>query len=385
MTAVLLARAGIETLVLEKHGDFLRDFRGDTVHPSTLEVIAELGWLEDFLKRPHQKLTRLTANIEGTEITVADFRHVPARCNFIALMPQWDFLNFLVEKARAYPKFNLQMNTEVIDIVEVNGKATGIRAKTPHGETVIQADIVIAADGRNSTLREKAGLITQDIGAPMDVLWMHLPRQNTDPTDSMGWIRQSRFLFLINRGDYWQTGFLVRKGSFDAIVAKGIASFRQELASMVPFFKDRMDKLASFDDVKLLVVKVNRLERWWRPGMLCIGDAAHAMSPIGGVGINLAIQDAVATANILAKPLREGTLSDKDLEQVQRRRDFPTRATQALQVFIQKRVVDRALSQNRKVRVGPTLRLIKRLPRLQSIPAFLIGVGIRPEHVKTLS
>jgi 2-polyprenyl-6-methoxyphenol hydroxylase-like FAD-dependent oxidoreductase len=381
LAGVLFARAGVDTLVLEKHSDFLRDFRGDTVHPSTMDVLGELGWLDDFLRMPHQELSRIQARIGDTLITLGDFSRTPTRKKFIALMPQWDFLNFIAEKAKALPAFSLKMNATVTDLVEEQDKVVGVRASTPEGSLEVRADLVIVADGRSSTLRERAGLRVRDIGAPIDVLWVRLSRRSTDPKEALGWVQRGRFLALIDRGDYWQIAYLIEKGGHDALVRRGIDAFRRDLAATTPFLGDRVNELRSFDDVKLLVVKVDRLDRWWRPGLLCIGDAAHAMSPIGGVGINLAIQDAVAASNLLAGPLRRHELSDDDLRKMQRRRELPTRATQALQVAIQRRVIQRALTDERGLKVGPVVKFLDRVELLKSIPAHLVGVGFRPEHV----
>jgi 2-polyprenyl-6-methoxyphenol hydroxylase-like FAD-dependent oxidoreductase len=346
-----------------------------------MDVLGELGWLDDFLRMPHQELSRIQARIGDTLITLGDFSRTPTRKKFIALMPQWDFLNFIAAKAKALPAFSLKMNATVTDLVEEQDKVVGLRASTPEGSLEVRADLVIVADGRSSTLRERAGLRVRDIGAPIDVLWVRLSRRSTDPKEALGWVQRGRFLALIDRGDYWQIAYLIEKGGHDALVRRGIDAFRRDLAATTPFLGDRVNELRSFDDVKLLVVKVDRLDRWWRPGLLCIGDAAHAMSPIGGVGINLAIQDAVAASNLLAGPLRRHELSDDDLRKVQRRRELPTRATQALQVAIQRRVIQRALTDERGLKVGPVVKFLDRVELLKSIPAHLVGVGFRPEHV----
>ncbi len=309
MAGLLLARAGIETLVLEKHKDFLRDFRGDTVHPSTLEVIHELGLLDDFLKRPHQEVHQIRGRIGGTEVTVADFSHTPTHCHFVAFMPQWDFLNFLAEHARRYPTFQLKMEADVTGLLEENGRVTGIRANTPQGELTVQAGLVIGADGRQSAIRAAAHLEVQDLGSPIDVLWMRLTRKPADPPQSLGYFNFGRALVLLNRDEYWRCGLVIRKGEFDEIRAKGMPRFRQDVARIAPFLADRVDEIQDWSQINLLTVRVDRLRQWWRPGPLCIGDSAHAMSPVGGVGINLAIQDAVAAANILTGPLKAGTLS----------------------------------------------------------------------------
>jgi 2-polyprenyl-6-methoxyphenol hydroxylase-like FAD-dependent oxidoreductase len=381
MAGALLARAGVRVAVLEQHGDFLRDFRGDTVHPSTMDVIAELGWLHDFLKRPHDEVSRFRAHVGEREIALADFSHVPTRAKFVAFVPQWDFLDFIAERARAFPGFELLMNTRATDLVVEAGRVVGVRGVGRGGPFEVGADLVIAADGRSSVLRERAGLRVHDLSAPMDVLWFRLGWRPGDPTSSLGWIAGGRFLVLLHRGDYWQVGYLLRKGGYEGIRERGIHAFREGLTETAPFLRDHVGELGSFDDVKLLDVKVDRLDRWWRAGMLCIGDAAHAMSPVGGVGINLAIQDAVATANLLAQPLRERTLRDADLARVQRRRELPTRATQALQVMVHDRVIRRVLAQDGSPEVGLALRVIDRWPVLQRIPGHVIGVGFRPEHV----
>ena len=383
MAGLLLARAGIETLVLEKHKDFLRDFRGDTVHPSTLEVIHELGLLDDFLKRPHQEVHQIRGRIGGTEVTVADFSHTPTHCHFVAFMPQWDFLNFLAEHARRYPTFQLKMEADVTGLLEENGRVTGIRANTPQGELTVQAGLVIGADGRQSAIRAAAHLEVQDLGSPIDVLWMRLTRKPADPPQSLGYFNFGRALVLLNRDEYWQCGLVIRKGEFDEIRAKGMPRFRQDVSRITPFLADRVDEIQDWSQLNLLTVRVDRLRQWWRPGLLCIGDSAHAMSPVGGVGINLAIQDAVAAANILTGPLKAGTLSIEHLRAVQRRRTFPTKVTQQIQVLIQEHVLKRVLGEDKPVVAPWPLRLFNTFPVLRRIPARLIGVGVRPEHVRT--
>jgi len=383
MLGFLLARAGVAVLVLEKHRDFLRDFRGDTIHPSTLQVMHELGLLEAFLARPHQEVRELRGIVGDNEIKLADFRHLPSRCKFIALMPQWDFLNFLAEAGGRFPGFHLKMKSEVTDLVEEAGRIVGLRAQTPDGPIEIHADLVVGADGRHSAVRERAGLAVNNLGAPIDVLWMRLSKNPGDPTQSAGRINYGRMLVMLDRGDYWQCAYVIRKGGFDAIRERGIERFRDEIVRIAPFLRDRVAELRGWDDVRLLTVMVDRLERWWRPGLLCIGDCAHAMSPIGGVGINLAIQDAVSAANILAQPLRDATLTDADLEAVQRRRTLPTRLTQGMQVAVQERVLDRVLGADKPIAAPWPLRLFNHLPWLARIPARLIGVGFRPEHVRS--
>ena len=381
MLGLLLARAGVAVAVLEKHSDFLRDFRGDTIHPSTLEVLHELGMLPEFLRRPHQEVQQLSGQIGNTVVPIADFAHLPTQCRFIALMPQWDFLDFLAGQARRFPAFRLEMEAEVDDLVVADGRVTGVRATTPNGELAVGADLVVGADGRHSTVRARAGLETIDLGAPIDVLWLRLSRVPGDPAQTLGRFDAGRILVMLNRGDYWQCAFVIRKGGFDEIRSRGLPAFRDEIAELAPHLRDRTGELADWPDIKLLTVAVDRLRVWHRPGLLCIGDAAHAMSPVGGVGINLAIQDAVATANILTAPLQRGSIADGDLRAVQRRREFPTRATQRLQVLIQNRVIGRVLESD-KLSPPLVLRLLQRLPYLTRLPARLIGIGFRPEHIR---
>ena len=383
MLGFLLARAGVKVAVLEKHADFLRDFRGDTIHPSTLDVIDELGLLDEFLKLPHQEARRLTGVIGDTAIQIADFSHLPTRCRFIALMPQWDFLNFMAEQGRRYPTFDLRMQAEVTGLIEQDGRIAGVRALTPDGPLTITSTLVIGADGRHSVVRERAGLPIKDLGAPIDVLWMRLSRRPSDGSEPLGRMGAGKIFIMIDRGDYWQCAFVIPKGAAEELKARGIDAFRASIAELAPTLRDRVEELRSWDDVSLLTVKIDRLRKWYRRGLLCIGDAAHAMSPVGGVGINLAIQDAVAAANRLAEPLRAGSVTEDDLAAVQRRRMFPTQATQWLQVFIQNNVLRRVLVS----RVAPTppwpVRLLGRSPLLQRVPARLVGLGIRPEHVHT--
>jgi len=382
MLALLLARAGVSVAVLEKHADFLRDFRGDTIHPSTLEVMHELGILQEFLRRPHQEVRRLAGQIGDSIIEVADFAHLPTQCRFVALMPQWDFLDFVAEQAGRYPAFRLEMKAEVHDLVIENGQVAGVRAQTPLGQLVVRADLVVAADGRHSTIREKAGLETLDLGAPIDVLWMRLSRRPDDPAQTFGRFDAGRILVMLNRGDYWQCAYVIPKGSFEVVQCRGLPFLRDEVARLAPYLRDRTGELADWSDVKLLTVAVDRLRVWHRPRLLCIGDVAHAMSPIGGVGINLAIQDAVAAANILAAPLLQGRVADDDLRAVQRRREFPTRATQRLQVLVQNRVIGRVLDTRKALSPPLVLRLLASVPVLTRIPARLVGMGFRPEHVR---
>jgi 2-polyprenyl-6-methoxyphenol hydroxylase-like FAD-dependent oxidoreductase len=377
---LLLARAGIAVVVLEKHVDFLRDFRGDTIHPSTLAVMDELGFLDDLLKLPHSKVEKLGVQVGETPIAFADFSWLPPRYNFIALMPQWDFLDFLADKARAYPGFKLVMQANVVDLVIESGRVVGVRAATPEGPLEVRAPLTVGCDGRRSTVRAKAGLAVEDIGAPIDVFWMRISRKPGDPP-SGGRVDTGSFFAALDRGDYYQLAYVIPKGGAERIQAAGLPAFRQTVAKALPFLAARVDELQSWDDVKLLSVSIDRLRTWYRPGLLCIGDAAHAMSPVGGVGINLAIQDAVAAANILWKPLQDGTLSTFDLARVQHRRTLPTRVTQRLQVLAQNRIVQPVLASTRPLTPPWILRFMSRTPLLQRIPARIVGVGVRPEHV----
>jgi 2-polyprenyl-6-methoxyphenol hydroxylase-like FAD-dependent oxidoreductase len=381
MLGYLLARAGVQVLVLEKHADFLRDFRGDTIHPSTLEVMYELGLLEEFLKLPHQKIYELNAQVGEMQVTIADFRHLPTRCRFIALMPQWDFLNFLAEHAARFPGFALRMQTEVTGLVQESGRVIGVQADTPNGPIEVGAELVVGADGRNSAVREKAGLQVKDFGAPMDVLWFRLSRSTEDPVATMGRFDAGRIFIMINRGEYWQCGYVIPKGRFEQMRRQGFETFRQEIKRLAPFARETVGELRSWDDVKLLTVRVDRLLEWYRPALLCIGDAAHAMSPVGGVGINLAIQDAVAAGNVLFKPLFERRLTFSHLRRIQRRREFPTNVTQRLQVAVQRRIIARVLDETSPLKPPVAARLLARFPTLRRIPARIVGLGIRPEHV----
>jgi 2-polyprenyl-6-methoxyphenol hydroxylase-like FAD-dependent oxidoreductase len=381
MLGFLLARAGVEVLVLEKHADFLRDFRGDTIHPSTLELMCELGLLEEFLKRPHQEVRELRAQVGSESFTMADFSHLPTHCRFLVFMPQWDFLNFLVEQGRRYPGFHVEMQAEATDLIEENERVVGVRFTTPQGIREVRADLTVGADGRHSVIRARAGLQVVNLGAPMDVLWTGLSRRSDDPGQTFGYVDRGRLLVLLNREDYWQCAFVISKGAAEEIRQRGIASFREEIAKLVPFLRDRVDELRDWKDVSLLTVKVDRLTRWSRPGLLCIGDAAHAMSPIGGVGINLAVQDAVAAANILGPALLRGTPTERDLSAVQKRRMFPTRATQRLQLIIQNNIIRRVLTSTKPLTLPWFFKLFQRFPYLRRIPARLVGIGFRPEHI----
>jgi 2-polyprenyl-6-methoxyphenol hydroxylase-like FAD-dependent oxidoreductase len=383
MLGYLLARAGVDVVVLEKHNDFLRDFRGDTVHPSTLEVMRQLGLLEAFLKRPHQEVRTLSAQVGDDVIHAADFRRLSIPTRFIALMPQWDFLDFLSGEARAFPTFRLLMRAEATELIRDSGRVTGLLATTPDGETRIETPLVVGCDGRGSTIRERAGLVVEDLGAPMDVLWMRLPRQpGDDDALPLGRATAGGILVMIPRGDYFQCGFVVRKGGADALKAEGLAAFRQRIETMAPAMKGRTQALASWDDVKLLSVSVDRLTTWCAPGVLCIGDAAHAMSPVGGVGINLAIQDAVATANLLYAPLREGRVTLGELQAVQKRREWPTKITQAVQVAMQKRAIAPTLAGASPKAPWPA-KLLNVFPQLRGLTARAVGMGARFEAVRS--
>jgi 2-polyprenyl-6-methoxyphenol hydroxylase-like FAD-dependent oxidoreductase len=383
MLGFLLARAGLDVVVLEKHKDFLRDFRGDTIHPSTLELMHELGLLGEFLKLPHERAEQLSGRYGSLPVTIADFRHLPTQCKFIALMPQWDFLNFLADQGRRYPGFRLLMQAEAKDLIEEGGRVVGLRADTPDGPREIRAALVVGCDGRDSDVREKAGLAVETLGAPMDVLWFRLSRKPTDSQQTGGVFLPGRIFVTLNRGDYWQCAYVIPKGSLEEVRRRGLESFRSDIAQAVPDFADRTSEIADWDQVKLLTVAVDRLNRWHKPGVLCIGDAAHAMSPIGGVGVNLAVQDAVAAANILAEPLRSGAVTDAVLQSVQDRRSFPTRATQRMQLFMQNNVISAVLSDTDELDPPLMLRLLARFPLLRRLPARLLGLGFRPEHIRT--
>ncbi|MEA2860889.1 MAG: hypothetical protein QOC72_2928 [Methylobacteriaceae bacterium] len=381
MLGYLLARAGVDVILCEKHADFLRDFRGDTVHPSTLEIMHELGLADRLLALPHQKIERLSGSVGDKTFPFADFTHLPVHYPFIALMPQWDFLNFLATEAKAFPNFSLLMRTEVTGAIEVNGKVVGVRAGSPEGNVEIKADLVIAADGRHSTLRAGGGFVVQDIGAPMDVLWFRMSHKSTDPEQSGGRFDAGSIFVQINRGDYWQCAYVIAKGSVEEVHRRGLEAFRADIVRQAPFFADRIAEITSFEDAKLLTVGVDRLTRWHKPGLLCIGDAAHTMSPIGGVGINLAIQDAVAAGNLLAETLRRGAVTDAKLAAVQARRELPVRIVQGIQVFIQNRVISVMLAKRGEVKAPAFLYLLSIIPVLQQLPARVLGLGIRREHV----
>jgi 2-polyprenyl-6-methoxyphenol hydroxylase-like FAD-dependent oxidoreductase len=381
MLGLLLARIGVDVLVLEKHADFLRDFRGDTIHPSTLEVMHEIGLLDELLELPHQEVRTLCAQIGDETVAIADFTHLPTRCRFIAFMPQWDFLNFLADRGGRLPSFKLAMEADVTGLIEEAGAVTGLRANTADGPLEVRAPLVVGADGRHSIVRKAADLGVDELGAPMDVLWFRISRRPDDVQDTMGRFESGNIVVLINRGDYWQCGLVIPKGSLERLQERGIDAFRRRLGELVPFAANRTSEIADWTSINLLTVRVDRLRRWYRPGLLCIGDAAHAMSPIGGVGINLAIQDAVAAANLLAAPLATNRLTTDDLARVQRRRELPTRITQGIQLLAQKRIVTSVLAADEKLAVPFPVRMLDKFPALRRIPARLVGLGIRPEHV----
>ena len=383
MAGLLLARAGVDVLVLEKYPDFFRDFRGDTIHPSTLELMYELGYDEELLQLPHQEVRELAFHVGKSEFKIADFSHLPVHHSFAALMPQWDFLNFLAKKGARYPSFRLRMNAEVTGLVEREGRITGVSVNTREGDLEVRADLVLGADGRHSTVRQKAGLEFDEIGAPMDVLWFRLSRPASDPDETMARLGAGNFMVMLNRDDYWQCAFVIAKGDADKVRQRGLFAFRRDIVELAPFVQDRVEELNDWDQVKLLAVAIDRLRQWYRPGLLCIGDSAHAMSPVGGVGINLAIQDAVAAANILAAPLREGRVNLDHLRAVQERREWPARVTQAVQVQIQNRILRPILSEQGEPKAPLFVWLLDRVPLLRRLPAYAVGIGARPEHIQT--
>jgi len=385
MAGYLLARAGVPVVVLEKHADFNRDFRGDTIHPSTLELMYDLGLLDEFLKLPHQELRELRAVVNGQVVPAADFTKLPTRCKFIAFMPQWDFLNFLSSHAKRFPAFQLYMETEVVDLLMENSRVVGVRAKTARGELEIRADLVIGADGRHSIVHTRAGLELREFGVPIDVLWMRIPKKEGDPKQTLGFFQYGKLLVLLDRDEYWQCGFVIPKGEFEEIKERGLAQFQNDIASFAGFLRDRVAELDDWSKIKLLTVQVNRLRDWCCEGLLCIGDSAHAMSPAGGVGINLAIQDAVATANLLAEKLQHGPVHLDDLRTVQARREWPTRLIQEMQIFIHRRVVTGRSPGQKNTGLPFVFRLLEWFPILRQLPARFIGLGPRPEHVRSPS
>ncbi|MGH6726113.1 MAG: FAD-dependent oxidoreductase [Pseudolabrys sp.] len=383
MLGFLLARAGVRTTILEKHGDFLRDFRGDTVHPSTLEMMHELGLLEEFLKLPHSEVDHISMQIGADTVNIA-LIGLPTVCKYIAFMPQWDFLNFLAAHGKKYPAFDLRMRAEATDLIEEGGRVVGLRAMTDDGELEIRADLVVGCDGRHSTVRERAGFKSDDLGAPMDVMWFRIPRKDSDGEMVAGHIERGRMMIMLDRGDNWQCAYVIPKGSIDKVKARGLDAFRATVSEMALFdVHGRLGAIAIWDDVKLLTVTVDILRRWYKPGLICIGDAAHAMSPIGGVGINLAVQDAVAAANILAEPLRRGAVTEETLKAIQRRREFPTRVTQRIQLMLQNNLIGPALQGEGGRPKAPLLMRMLQWPLLRRIPARVMALGIRPEHIHT--
>lgn len=384
MLGYLLGRAGIDVVVLEKHADFFRDFRGDTVHPSTLQVMDELGLIDGFLKLPHQRLQKMDGLFGGTPVRIADLSRLNTKYPFIAFMPQWDFLNFLREAGKRFASLRVMMNTEAVDLIRRGETIAGVRAKTPEGPIDIEADLTIACDGRHSTVRERAGLEVEEIGAPMDVLWFRAGRKADETESVFARVEPGKMMITFDRGDYWQCAYVIGKGQHDAVKARGLQALLDDVVRMAPILRSGIADVKSFDDIKLLTVAINRLARWTRPGLLLIGDAAHAMSPVGGVGVNLAVQDAVATANLLADKLQHGCPSEDELDAVRRRREFPVKMTQAMQVIVQNNIISGALQGgDRPLKVPLIVRLITALPWLQGIPARLIALGVRPEHVQS--
>ena len=380
MVGFLLARAGVDVVVLEKHADFFRDFRGDTIHPSTLDLMHELGLLEEFLKLPHQELREMRGVFNRNPVTLADFSHLPTHCKFIAFMPQWDFLNFLAERGKRFPSFTLHMQHEVVDLLVENDRIIGVRAKTPDGERDFRADLVIGADGRHAITHEKAKLELIEFGAPIDVLWMRLSKRPGDPPQTLGFFQHGKLLVLLDRGDYFQVGFVIPKGGLDELKQRGLAALHAEIVGIAQFLSDRISELDDWGKIRLLTVQINRLRKWCREGLLCIGDNAHAMSPAGGVGINLALQDAVATANLLAAKLKTRPVSVSELEEVQKRREWPTRVIQRMQVFIHRNMVT-GRSSGSDDKLPLFIRLFVWFPFLRQLPARMIGMGPRPEHI----
>lgn len=384
MLGYLLGRAGVDVVVLEKHADFFRDFRGDTVHPSTLQVMDELGLIDGFLSLPHQRLQRMEGMFGGETVRIADLGRLKVKYPFIAFMPQWDFLNFLRESGKRFASLKVMMSTEAVDLSRDGERVTGVKAKTPDGVIDIAADLTVACDGRHSLVRERAGLEVEEIGAPMDVLWFRVGKREGESENLFARVDPGKMMVTFDRGDYWQCAYVIPKGQYDAVKARGLPALLDDIARMAPVLKSGLAEVKSWDEVKLLTVAVNRLERWTRPGLLCIGDAAHAMSPIGGVGVNLAVQDAVATANLLASKLQKGCPSEDELGAVQRRRQFPVRMTQRMQVVVQNNIVSAALRPgNGPLKAPFVMRMVTAVPWLQGITARFVGLGVRPEHVQS--
>ncbi len=381
MLGFLLARAGVEVVVLEKHADFFRDFRGDTIHPSTLELMYELGLLEEFLKQPHQEVRQVVAHFGDKVVHIADFAHVPAHCKFIAFMPQWDFLNFIARHGKAYPSFHLRMGAEVTDLLFQGERVAGVKVRGAGGDLEVRADLVVGADGRASTVRERAGLEVIDVGAPIDVLWFKMKKAAGDPPQAFGYVGAGQFMVLLDRDEYWQCAYVIKKGSFDERKARGLEAFREEVVRCGSFLANRVGEIKVWDDVKLLSVKLDHLKQWYREGLLCIGDSAHAMSPVGGVGINLAIQDAVATANLLAPKFLQGKVGVQNLKAVQDRREPPARKTQKVQAFLHKHFLEHIFDATGQVQPPLATRLFEGFPLLRRIPAKMIGMGFLPEHI----
>jgi 2-polyprenyl-6-methoxyphenol hydroxylase-like FAD-dependent oxidoreductase len=382
MLGYLLSRAGIDVVVLEKHADFFRDFRGDTVHPSTLQVMDELGLIDGFLKLPHQKLQKMDGMFGGTQVRIADLGRVDTKYPFIAFMPQWDFLNFLRESGKRFPSLKVMMSAEATDLIRRGDDIAGVRVKTAEGPIDIEADLTVACDGRHSTVRERAALEIEEIGAPMDVLWFRAGRAEAENVFAR--VEPGKMMITFDRGDYWQCAYVIAKGQYDAVKARGLQALLDDVVRMAPILKSGIADVKSWDDVKLLTVAINRLKRWTRPGLLCIGDAAHAMSPVGGVGVNLAVQDAVATANLLAAKLMNGCPSEDELDAVRKRREFPVKMTQRMQVIVQNKIISGALQPgNQPLKVPLIVRLVTAVPWLQGITARFVGLGVRPEHVQS--
>jgi 2-polyprenyl-6-methoxyphenol hydroxylase-like FAD-dependent oxidoreductase len=384
MLGYLLGRAGIDVVVLEKHADFFRDFRGDTVHPSTLQVMDELGLIDGFLRLPHQRLQKMDGLFGGTAVRIADLGRLRVKYNFIAFMPQWDFLNFLRESGKRFSSLKVMMNTEAVDLIRRGDAIAGVRAKTPEGMIDIEADLTVACDGRHSLVRERAGLEIEEVGAPMDVLWFRAGKAPNESERVFARVDAGKMMVTFDRGDYWQCAYIIAKGQYDAVKARGLPALLDDVVRMAPILKAGIAEVKSWDDVKLLTVAINRLKRWTLPGLLCIGDAAHAMSPVGGVGVNLAVQDAVATANILAAKLVLGYLPEEELDEVRKRREFPVRMTQRMQVVMQNNIISMALKPGgQPLQVPLVMRLLTAVPWLQGITARFVGLGVRPEHVRS--